>query len=93
MSNKTVQSVATRHLGPPVIEISIRGNRSDSGKTFSAEVIRRALATYGITVEIDSAEGHPDYDVINDVDALKLAGESVAARGTVVKIIDNNERI
>lgn len=93
MSNKTVQSVASRILGEPVIEIAIRSNRAHSGKTFVAEVLRRALAAHGIAAEVVSAEGHPDYDVINDVDALKLAGEYVVSRGVAVKIIDNNERI
>lgn len=93
MGNKTVQSVASRSLGEPVIEIAIRSNRTHSGKTFVAEVIRRALAAHGITAEIESAEGHPDFDVVNGTDAFVMAGEYVVSRGVAVKIIDNNERI
>lgn len=90
--NSTIRavSVATR---PVELEIDIRGSRPHIGKSHVAEIIRRALATHGFAVKVDSTDNDSGmFQLLTDAELLENSRGIHHKLTPQVTILDQNAR-
>jgi hypothetical protein len=92
VSNSTIRSVAVA-TRPAEIEIELRGSRPHIGKSFVAEIIRRALADHGLKATVISQDGDSEMFQARSEDELRDAAAGIGYNtAPTITILDNNVR-